>query len=35
MVLINLFTGQNRDADTEYRLVDTVWEREGGMNLRE
>ena len=27
--------GRNRDTDTEYRLVDTVWEREGGTTLRE
>ena len=26
-VLMNLFTGQNRDTDIEHRLVDTVGER--------
>ena len=34
--LANIFTSHierlNGDADMENRLVDTVWEREGGIN---
>ena len=29
MVLMNLLQGNNGDADTEKRLVNTVWEGEG------
>ena len=30
MVLMNLFSGRNRDADIENRLVDTAGEGDGG-----
>ena len=30
--LMNLFAGSSGDADIEKRLVDTVGQREGGMN---
>ena len=32
IVLMNLFVGQNRDADVENRLVDPESEEEGGTN---
>ena len=32
MVLMNLFVGQNRDADKEKGLVGTAGEGEGGAN---
>ena len=32
MVLMNLFSGRNRDADIENRLVDTAGEGEDGAN---
>ena len=32
MVLMNLFAEQERDADTENRLVSTAGEEEGGTN---
>ena len=32
IVLMNLFAGQNGDADIEDRLVDTAEEEDGGMN---
>ena len=31
-VLMNLFTGRNRDTDIEKRLVDTEGKGEGGTN---
>ena len=32
MILMNLFAGQERDADIKNRLVDTVRGGEGGTN---
>ena len=32
MVLMNIFAGQNRDADAENGLGDAVAEGKGGMN---
>ena len=32
MVLMNLFSGRNRDADIENRLVDTAGEGKDGAN---
>ena len=32
MVLMNLFAGQNRNAEVENEHVNTVGERESGMN---
>ena len=31
MILLNLFEGEQWDAGIENRLVDTIWEGEGGM----
>ena len=34
-VLMNLFSGQDRDRDVEDRFVDKVWGRKGWEELRE